>query len=55
MTLPIRNETSLKTRKVLKEWKIADLVPNYKKGNKELLNYKPVSLTSKVCKICQVI
>ena len=55
---PIHNiiECSLKTGKVPKEWKTADIMPIYKNGNKEKpLNYKLVSLTSIVCKICEVI
>ena len=47
-------ECSFKTRKFLKEWKRADIMPIYKNGNKEkTLNYRPVSLTSIVCKICE--
>ena len=46
------NECSIKTEKVLKEWKRADIMPIYKNGNKE---EPPVSLTSIVCKICEVI
>ena len=38
------NECSLKTGKVSKEWKRADIIPNYKNGNKEEpLNYRPVT------------
>ena len=45
-------EWSIKTRKVPKEWKRADIMPIYKNGNtEEMLNYRPVSLTSIVCKI----
>ena len=46
--------TSLESRKVPKEWKRADVVPIYKNGSRmELLNYRPVSLTSILCKICE--
>ena len=35
-------------------WKKANIVPLYKKGNRQcLLNYRPVSLTSVVCKIIE--
>ena len=35
-------------------WKRADIVPIYKGGNKgDPLNYRPVSLTSVVVKICE--
>ena len=45
---------SVQTGKVPKEWKRADIVPIYKSGKKdEPLNYRPVSLTSIVCKICE--
>ena len=38
------------------EWKRADTMPIYKKGNKEEpFNHRPVSLTSIVCKICEII
>ena len=44
-------ECFLKTEKVLKEWKRADIMPVYKNGNKkEPLNHRPVSLTSIVYK-----
>ena len=47
-------ECSLKKGKVPQEWKRADIMPIYKNENKEEpLNYRPVSLTSKVCKICE--
>ena len=44
---------SIKTGKIPKEWKRADIMSIYKNENKEEpLNYRPVSLTSIVCKIC---
>ena len=47
-------ECSFKTREVPKEWKKADITPIYKNGNKEEpRNYRPVSLTSIICKICE--
>ena len=43
--------TSLRTRTLPKEWKHARVAAIYKKGNKTLpLNYRPVSLTSILCK-----
>ncbi|XP_050692945.1 uncharacterized protein LOC126983856 [Eriocheir sinensis] len=45
---------SIKTGTVPREWKRAEVVPIYKSGKKEEpLNYRPVSLTSVVCKICE--
>ena len=45
---------SLKIGKVRKEWKRADIMSIHKNGNKEEpFKYKPVSLTSLVCKICE--
>ena len=45
---------SIKTGKVLKEWKRVDIMPICKTGNKEEpLHYRPVSLTSIVCRICE--
>ena len=36
------------------EWKRAEVVPIYKSGKKdEPLNYRPVSLTSALCKVCE--
>ena len=55
MTEPIHDiiECSIKTGTVPKEWKRANIMPIYKNGNKEEpLNYRPVSLTSIVCTIC---
>ena len=48
--------SSLKEGKVPKEWKRANIVPIYKSGNKmDPLNYRPVSLTSVVGKLCEII
>ena len=56
LVLPLHNilEDSLKTGRVPDEWKKARIVPIYKAGNSEdPLNYRPVSLTSVVCKLCE--
>ena len=53
---PILNliRTSITTGQVPVEWKRADVVPIYKSGCRmETLNYRPVSLTSIMCKICE--
>ena len=48
--------SSLREGKVPKEWKRANIVPLHKGGNKmEPLNYRPVSLTSVVSKLCETI
>ena len=48
--------SSLTEGKVPTDWKRADIVPIFKGGNKEEpLNYRPVSLTSVVAKICEKI
>ncbi len=48
--------TSLQEGRVPKEWKRANIVPIYKGGKKtEPLNYRPVSLTSVVGKLCEII
>ena len=48
--------SSLTEGKVPTDWKRADIVPIFKGGNKEEpLNYRPVSLTSVVVKICEKI
>ena len=45
---------SLEKGRLPKEWKRADITPIYKGGEKEdPLNYRPVSLTSIVCKLCE--
>ena len=45
---------SLASGTVPVEWKRAEVVPIYKSGKKdEPLNYRPVSLTSVVCKMCE--
>ena len=45
---------SLETGEVPVEWKRAEVIPIYKSGRREEpLNYRPVSLTSVVCKICE--
>ena len=45
---------SLVSGKVPREWKRAEIVPIYKSERKEEpLNYRPISLTSVICKICE--
>ena len=47
-------ECSIKTGKIPQDWKRADIMLIYKNGNKEeAFNYRPVSLTSIVCQICE--
>ena len=49
-------ESSLKKNRVLLDWKRANIVPIHKGEDKEEpLNYRPVSLTSVVAKICEKI
>ena len=48
--------SSLKDSRVLLDYKIANVVPIHKGGDKEEpLNYRPVSLTSIVTKMCEKI
>ena len=45
---------SLQQGKLPKIWKKANITPLYKKGNKSNpLNYRPVSLTSVICKVLE--
>ena len=45
---------SLAEGRIPMDWKRADIVPIFKAGNKkDLLNYRPVCLTSVVVKICE--
>ena len=47
-------EKSLKDSEVPTEWREANVTPIFKKGNKlEASNYRPVSLTSIVCKVLE--
>ena len=47
---------SLRTGMVPTLWKMAKVCPVYKKGDKaNPLNYRPVSLTCIICKICEII
>ena len=49
-------DKSLMTGEVPKEWKEANVTPLFKKGSKLVRsNYRPVSLTSTVCKILESI
>ena len=48
--------SSIKEGRVPKEWKRANIVPIYKGGKQtDLLNYRPVSVTSVVSKICEIL
>ena len=45
---------SAKDGKIPKDWKQANVIPIYKKGSKNIAeNYRPVSLTSLVCKLME--
>ncbi|XP_076037998.1 uncharacterized protein LOC143023364 [Oratosquilla oratoria] len=45
---------SLETREVPQQWKIATVIPIFKKGNKSLpANYRPVLLTFIICKVME--
>ena len=47
---------SLSSGEVPKEWKLANVTPIYKSGARDLSkNYRPISLTSQICKILESI
>ena len=49
-------QTSLDTDEVPSDWKKANIVPLFKKGDKhQVSNYRPVSLTSVSCKVLEYI
>ena len=49
-------ETSNKTGLLPEDWKCANITVIYKKGNKNVAgNYRPVSLTSIVCKLMETL
>mgnify|MGYP003433312545 FL=1 len=47
-------KTSLREGRLPQEWRMAEVVPIFKKGARtQVGNYRPVSLTSVVCKIME--
>ena len=49
-------DCSFNTKQLPLEWKYANITPLYKKGSRtEVINYRPVSLTSIVCKLMESI
>ena len=54
LTETLRN--SFETGKIPEDWKLAKVIPIFKKGKKsDPINYRPVSLTLTVCKIMETI
>ena len=54
--LTIIYNRSLSESKIPNDWKMANVTPIFKKGKKcDAGNYRPVSLTSHVCKILEYI
>ena len=52
--LSILLKLSLKSGKVPREWKLANVVPVFKKGSKSIpANYRPISLTCVMCRIME--
>ena len=52
----IFNKSLTNNSEVPADWKLANVVPIFKKGNKEdISNYRPISLTSIVCRIMEKI
>ena len=52
LPLKILFDTSMAQGKIPKKWKVAEVKPIFKKGDKSSAdNYRPVSLTSVICKI----
>ena len=46
--------SSLKSSQIPQDWRLANVTPIFKKGFKKLAsNYRPISLTSQVCKIME--
>jgi len=47
-------EKSLQTGEVPSDWKLANVTPIHKKGTKtQVTNYRPISLTSQVCRVLE--
>jgi len=52
LPLTLMYEKSLQKGKLPKDWKMANVTPIFKNGNKHAAgNYRPVSLTSVPCKV----
>ena len=55
-SLAVIMQSSMDSRIIPTDWKVANVTPVYKKGSKSRVeNYRPISLTSQICKIFKMI
>jgi len=55
-SLAVIMQSSIDSGIIPSDWKVANVTPVYKKGSKSRVeNYRPISLTSQICKIFEMI
>jgi len=53
--LAVIMQSSIDSKIIPPDWKVANVTPVYKKSKRQVENYRPINLTSQICKIFEMI